>query len=63
MLKSLFRFFGFAKESVALEKFDPIYGLSKRSLEEWLSHNPALAKEYNAKLKIRSITARQIRSS
>jgi hypothetical protein len=55
MLKSLFRFFGIAKESAELDKFDPIYGLPKRSLEEWLSRNPTLAKEYKAKLTARSL--------
>jgi hypothetical protein len=56
MLKSMFQFLGFDKgDTKYLDAFEPIYGLPKRSLEKWLSRNPTLKKEYEAKLAARSI--------
>ncbi len=54
MFKSLLRYFGITKESEEQDKFDPIYGLPKRALQDWLSRNPTLSIEYNAKLRDRS---------
>jgi len=51
MLTSLLRFFGFAKETAELSKFEPVYGLTKEALDEWLARNPLLRQEYEAKLK------------
>ena len=63
MLKSLLRYFGIINESVEQDTFDPIYGLPKGALEEWLSRNPTLSKKYNAKLRARSlVTDRRLAS-
>lgn len=51
MLKSLFRFFGIVKDSPELHEFEPIYGLTRPALEDWLSRNPILKQEYEAKLR------------
>jgi hypothetical protein len=53
MLKSLYRFAGIDTDSTELDKFEPIYGLPKRSLDEWLSRNPKLKKEYERELATR----------
>jgi hypothetical protein len=58
MIKSLLRFFGIVRDQRALDKFEPIYGLPTKSLDNWLSHNPALKKDYEAKLLIRSRQSR-----
>lgn len=54
MVTSLLRFFGIVKDTSELDKFDPIFGLPKRSLREWLSHNPELKNKYKSKLVARS---------
>ena len=54
MVKSLLRLFGINRGEVELEKFEPVYGLPKQSLEEWLARNPALRKDYGAELLSRS---------
>ena len=54
MIKSLLRFCGIVNDKTELDQFDPIYGLPTRSLDEWLSRNPALKKDYEAKLLARS---------
>lgn len=54
MVKSLLRFLGIVKDTRGLDKFEPIYGLPTRSLDEWLSRNPALRKDYEAELLARS---------
>ncbi len=56
MFKSLLRFFGLAKENSRLDNFDPLYGLPKQSLDDWLSRNPKLKREYARKLAARGIT-------
>jgi hypothetical protein len=54
MLKSLLRFFGIVKDDSELDNFEPIYGLPKRSLDEWLSRNPAFKEKYESELMARS---------
>ncbi len=54
MFKSLLRFLGLAKKSSEPDNFDPLYGLPKHSLDEWLSHNPKLKREYASQLAARS---------
>jgi hypothetical protein len=54
MIKSVLRFFGIIKDERELLQFEPIYGLPRRSLDEWLSRNPGLKKDYEAALLIRS---------
>ena len=51
MIKSMLRFFGIVKGTREPDKYEPIYGLTKRSLDEWLSHNPILKQEYESKLR------------
>ncbi|MCA9212935.1 MAG: hypothetical protein KDB27_07720 [Planctomycetales bacterium] len=61
MIKCLMRFLGTsadAREDRELNKFDPIYGLPKRSLDEWLSRNPSLKRDYEAKLRARALRNR-----
>jgi hypothetical protein len=65
MFKSLLGFLGMTADSTELDKFEPIYGLPKRSLDEWLSRNPKLKKEYERELVVRlqrSRVAREARS-
>jgi hypothetical protein len=53
MIQLLQRLLGIRKDTRDLDKFEPIYGLTKRSLDEWLSRNPGLKKDYQAKLAAR----------
>ncbi len=53
MFKSLFRVFGIGADESELDKFEPIYGLPKPSLDEWLSRNPELKKKYDIELAAR----------
>src|SRR5690606_3629285 len=48
------RFCGIVKNKRVLDQFEPIYGLPTRSLDEWLSRNPARKKVYEAELLNRS---------
>ena len=50
MFKSFFRFLGINNGETGLDKFEPIYGLPICSLDEWLSRNPALKRDYEARL-------------
>jgi hypothetical protein len=59
MLKFLSRLFGGRTALNAPAEFDPLYGLSKQSLEEWLLFNPRLRKEYESELRARSLRARE----
>jgi hypothetical protein len=54
MFKSLLRFFGLVNENSEADNFDPLYGLPKQSLDEWLSRNPMLKREYASELAARS---------
>jgi len=47
MVNWLLRLFGIIRGEGGLDKFEPIYGLPTRSLDEWLSRNPALRKHQN----------------
>jgi hypothetical protein len=53
MFRSLFCFFRSSNGSSHLDKFEPIYGLPTRSLDEWLSRNPRLKEEYEKELAAR----------
>lgn len=50
MFTSLFCLFRSRKGSSHLDNFEPIYGLPKRSLDEWLSRNPRLKEQYEKEL-------------
>lgn len=50
MRRSIVRLLGPNTDSTELDKFEPIYGLPKRSLDEWLSRNPQLKKDYEREL-------------
>lgn len=63
MCESLRRFFSVGNAPTELDAFEPIYGLPKRSLDEWLSRNPRLKKEYDAKLRARSRYGRAARGA
>ncbi|MCA9147205.1 MAG: hypothetical protein KDB05_30725 [Planctomycetales bacterium] len=65
MIKYLMWFLGLIaddREDSELDKFEPIYGLPRRSLDEWLSRNPALKKDYEAKLRAHSLGNRSSQS-
>jgi hypothetical protein len=55
-------FSGIGKDERGLGQFEPIYGLPTRSLDEWLSRNPALKKDYDSELLIRSRPNRSARN-
>lgn len=58
----MIRFFTTDSDSMDSSKFEPIYGLPKRALAEWLSRNPTLKAEYEKELLARSNrAARQAR--
>jgi hypothetical protein len=63
MFKSLFGFFRIGADSSELDKFEPIYGLPKRSLDEWLSRNSLLKKEYEIELVARLERSRAARDA
>ena len=50
MIQSLLRSLGVRNDTTDLEKLEPIYGLTKQSLDAWLSRNPGLKKDYQVKL-------------
>ena len=58
MLSLLRRLVGAHTARNAADEFDPLYGLSKRSLDDWLSFNPQMRAEYESKLNARSLRAR-----
>jgi hypothetical protein len=37
------------------DQYDPVYGLPRRSLEEWLARNPDVKDEYEAELRRRAV--------
>ncbi len=44
------RLFGKADRSAPADiEYDPVYGLPKRAVEQWLEHNPQLRQEYEIK--------------
>jgi hypothetical protein len=53
MLNSLLHCAGTDSGSTDIDKFEPIYGLPKRSLDEWMSRNPKLKEEYEEELSVR----------
>ena len=63
MFNLLFRVFGIGIDSSELDQFEPIYGLSKRSLDEWLSSNPELKKKYDIELAAGLQRSRAVRNA
>jgi hypothetical protein len=63
MLKFLRRLFGAHTERNAADEFDPLYGLSKRSLDDWLSFNPQIREAYESQLKGMAFPAPERRSA
>lgn len=63
MLRSIIRFLGLGIESTELDGFEPIYGLPKRSLDEWLSRNATLKKGYDLELVARLQRSRAARDT
>lgn len=60
MLNSSFRVFGIGTDPSELDEFEPIYGLTRRSLDEWLSRNPELRKKYYIELAARLQRSRSV---
>lgn len=58
MVKSILNLFDVSTNESKIDKFEPIYGLPKPALEEWLSLNPQLKAEYLARLKARYMSGR-----
>jgi hypothetical protein len=47
MFRRLLKLLGFSRDdSIPQPEYDPVYGLPRRSLEEWLARNPQLREEY-----------------
>jgi hypothetical protein len=47
MLRWLLKSFGFDRDSSAEQSpYEPVYGLPRRAVEEWLARNPRLKEEY-----------------
>jgi hypothetical protein len=61
MIKSLLRLCDIIKGQTEPDQFEPVYGLSPRSRDEWLSRNPALKEDYEADLLIRTRRSRSAR--
>jgi hypothetical protein len=59
MLQFLSRLFGVRTARDASDGFDPLYGLSKRALQDWLLFNPQLRKGYESALRTRALRARE----
>ena len=56
MLKWLGQLFGKAGEPrSSYPEDDPIYGLPRQSIEQWLARNPRLKEEYEAELRRRKL--------
>jgi hypothetical protein len=52
MRNALLRFLE-SRRAKELSRFEPIYGLPRRSLDAWLARNPQLRKEYEIELAAR----------
>jgi hypothetical protein len=37
------------------DRYDPVYGLPRRAVEEWLARNPGIRDEYEAELRARAV--------
>jgi hypothetical protein len=46
MVGRLWKLFGMADESGPDGEYDPVYGLPRRAVEEWLAHNPRFREQY-----------------
>jgi len=55
MNKWLMQCLGFDTHDKELDKYERIYGLPRKSLDEWLSRNPVMKREYEAELRARSL--------
>jgi hypothetical protein len=62
MFKKILRAFGIGADPSELDKFEPIYGLTKRSLDEWLSRNPELRNKYEPELAARLPRSRAVQT-
>lgn len=58
MFKTLMRYLRRSSKARDVDKGDPIYGLPKQSLQDWLSKNPLLKKDYESELLARSLQRR-----
>jgi hypothetical protein len=59
MLKRLQRLFGMVPEFASPStKYDPIYGLPKWAVQEWLARNPPLREEYEAAVRQKKVALR-----
>jgi hypothetical protein len=55
MWSTLLRFFGVSGGAESIrDEYDPVYGLPRRAVEEWLARNPTLKREYEAMLQARA---------
>lgn len=58
MFKPLMRYLRNFSKASDIDKYEPIYGLPRHSLQEWLSKNPLLKKDYENELLARSLQRR-----
>jgi hypothetical protein len=50
MIHRLLRLFGLANSKPDSEKFEPVFGLPKQSIDEWLSRHRSMKERYDAEL-------------
>ena len=53
MCKWLLARLGLVSDRDPLDAFDPVYGLAKSAVEDWLSRNPLLSRQHEAALRRR----------
>jgi hypothetical protein len=56
MIQALCKLLGISVDPASLHtEYEPVYGLPKRAVEEWLARNPQLNEEYEAQLRQRTL--------
>jgi hypothetical protein len=63
MLKAMLDYLEMGGHSSKMEDFEPIYGLPRQSLDDWLARNQPLKKEYDKVLADRLQRTRSARSA
>ena len=59
MIIKLLQLCGLVNSPTTADNFDPVFGLPKRSLEEWLARHPSMRTKYDAELSRRTRQSRR----
>jgi hypothetical protein len=59
MIIKLLQLCGLVNSPTTADDYDPVFGLPKRSLEEWLARHPSMRPKYDAELKLRTKRGRR----